>query len=1092
MGIATPVLDNRSSEDTYKQVLELAKHYCPELFIPDDEYYFDPDNPGLVILKLFSKSTEHLITQFNKIPDNHRIAFLDFAGIDLLPARPSRVPLTFYPSQGSRSCLFVPPCTKVASSENPDLIFETTKGLSVIPVKLHAVFSVNPWEDKYTDHSEDVSGEENEFLIFGRNVNEKPLDHILFLGDDTLLDIRRPPTKLTIHLEGDKLSKAHFSHWYDGSGNYVENPDISDIIFDEDARIEKLDIALLDKTHKNIGKLERSNVDGTESFWLSVRPQEGLIIKGMKLPAISRISVDLTVEDIFPESAYFNNMPLDVKKGFQPYGEDPKKGDTLYLSSEEAFSKKGARITFDIESETLIEDVDVELQWEYWNGNGWELLDVADESRAFTQSGNIVLEICPDIQTLEINGQFNKWLRIRMLSEDAYKTAEDFEPEKKGLIRRMINKIKKSLAKISEWIKEKILAEKVEEAAPKKPGPFDRLISSKIRRLKNRTSRKVRVKIFPRWVYGPRGIIKPKHTNFIRRLIPKRIKFIKSKLRGFLNKYFSFSEEEFPVFTAPFIKSMKISYSYKDSVPGKFKTFNNFQYNRLSLVEPEEPYRQWHDEAPCIYLGFEENITSLPMTLFFHIKDRLFNEEQITINDPAYQNKYEPQDEAISLSWEYYDERSWKEFTVKDETESFKSGGIINLMVPPDISNSTEFGKNLYWIKAKIDQGMWVKCPSLNGIFQNTVWALNNATFRDEVLGSGNGEPDITFSFSNKPLLEGQIIEVLEFDIPTKDELKKILSEKSEDAIRIIEDGEQIREVWVRWDEVSNFALSGPLNRHYVLDRAEGTITFGDGINGMVPPKGMNNICARYYKSGGGTQGDIPARTVTSLKRTIPNIDRVINHAPSSGGMDPENRENAINRAPHTIKTRDRAVTKEDFEWLAKEASQYVARAVCTLKSDTVTVVIIPKDDNNAPLPNSALLRTVKAYLQKRAFLPVLDRIDVVGPVYNMIDVYVNVKPVLLEESAKVSEMIKNRLFTFLHPLHGGPSGEGWDFGQSIAISQMAAVIEDIDRVDYVKEIVLTKIVAGQTEESVSGIEQLSIEQNALPCAGSINIEIAG
>jgi len=117
-----PVLDNRTSEEIYQQTLELARTYCPELTIHDEAGYYDPDNPGLVLFKLFSKMTEMLIVQLNKIPDKQRLAFFNFAGIDLLPARPSEVPLTFYLTEGS-SVATVASGTRVASSQDPDVVF---------------------------------------------------------------------------------------------------------------------------------------------------------------------------------------------------------------------------------------------------------------------------------------------------------------------------------------------------------------------------------------------------------------------------------------------------------------------------------------------------------------------------------------------------------------------------------------------------------------------------------------------------------------------------------------------------------------------------------------------------------------------------------------------------------------------------------------------------------------------------------------------------------------------------------------------------------------------------------------------------------
>jgi hypothetical protein len=988
MDIKTPDLDSRTSEDIYKQALELARRYCPELAIPGDAMYFDPDDPGLVILKLFSKRTEFLITQLNKIPDKHRLAFLDFVGIDLLPARPSRVPLTFYLAEGA-SGTFVPPSTIVASRESPDVIFETTQGLGVIPAKLNAVFSLNPWEDRYTDHSGVVSGKEDGFHIFGRDADEKPLEHILYLGDDMLFDIKRSPSEMEIHFEGTNLSNEYFSRWCDNNNNPL-NPKIA---FNQDTN--KLDITFNDKTHglQNIRTLEISSVNGAESFWLVVRPQADKIVKGAKLPRISRVSADITVEGIIPEAVLLNNTPVDVKKGFYPFGEQPKKDDTLYIGSEEAFSREGAKVALNIELEKQIENIIVNLQWEYWDGGGWKPLKVTDNTEAFTKSNQVVIETCPSVQAVDINGQSNRWIRVRILSEHAYGSAGKAEPKKvDGIIGWLINKLKKSKDK----------------------------------------------------------------TDF----------------------------DQPPTFTLPFIRSIKISYSYKDKELKRVKKFNNFQYRDAILVDSEEPFELSPEKVPTLFPGFKEKIASTTVTLFFAVKEMLYNEKPVKIKDPDYKDGYKSADEAASLSWKYFNGVSWEEFGVEDETDSFRTSGIVRFLVPLDIESTFEFGRELYWIKVETKDGMRVSCPRLKGIFPNTVWALNNITVEDEVLGSGNGEPYLTLFFSNKPVLEGQIIEVKEIEVPSREELKAIESKEGRGAFRVKEESGEIKEVWVRWNEVKDFALSDALSRHYVLDRVDGKIIFGDGVRGMIPPKGINNIIARRYRSGGGTKGDVAQGVITSLKKTIPNIERVINHVSSSGGMDQENLESAVHRGAYTIKNRNRPITKEDFEWLAKEASQYVVRARCMVKNGTITIIIVPKYEDDAPLPDASLLGSVELHIKERAFFTIRNRISVVGPDYIRINVDIKVKPLSLEESIIVSDRIKERLETFLHPLKGGLTGEGWDFGESIFTSQMAAVIEDLEGVDYVKEIKLKK----EKIEEISG--QILIEPNALPCPGNVNVEI--
>ena len=133
----------------------------------------------------------------------------------------------------------------------------------------------------------------------------------------------------------------------------------------------------------------------------------------------------------------------------------------------------------------------------------------------------------------------------------------------------------------------------------------------------------------------------------------------------------------------------------------------------------------------------------------------------------------------------------------------------------------------------------------------------------------------------------------------------------------------------MRWRAVESFFDSGPRSRHYVRNPITGKIQFGDGIKGMMPPAGRNNIVARRYQIGGGVRGNVNAMTLTQLTRAIAYIDKCYNAIPAAGGADAETVEEAKARAPQLLKSRDRAVTAEDFETLALRSSTGVARAKC-------------------------------------------------------------------------------------------------------------------------------------------------------------------
>jgi hypothetical protein len=70
-----------------------------------------------------------------------------------------------------------------------------------------------------------------------------------------------------------------------------------------------------------------------------------------------------------------------------------------------------------------------------------------------------------------------------------------------------------------------------------------------------------------------------------------------------------------------------------------------------------------------------------------------------------------------------------------------------------------------------------------------------------------------------------------------------------------------------RWVQVENFDSSGPNDAHFVLDRENGSISFGDGSHGRRPPAGSR--IQATYRYGGGAEGN-----VVSVSFVQPKMDR--------------------------------------------------------------------------------------------------------------------------------------------------------------------------------------------------------------------------
>ena len=73
------------------------------------------------------------------------------------------------------------------------------------------------------------------------------------------------------------------------------------------------------------------------------------------------------------------------------------------------------------------------------------------------------------------------------------------------------------------------------------------------------------------------------------------------------------------------------------------------------------------------------------------------------------------------------------------------------------------------------------------------------------------------------------------------------------------------------------------------------------------------------YRHGGGRTGSVAPDSLTTLRSAIPGVASVTNPGPARGGVDTESVAGARARAALNIRTRDRAVTAQDYEFLATD-----------------------------------------------------------------------------------------------------------------------------------------------------------------------------
>jgi hypothetical protein len=348
--------------------------------------------------------------------------------------------------------------------------------------------------------------------------------------------------------------------------------------------------------------------------------------------------------------------------------------------------------------------------------------------------------------------------------------------------------------------------------------------------------------------------------------------------------------------------------------------------------------------------------------------------------------------------------------------------------------------------------------PPLTHLMLNTVEAVNLHSFRMEKF-SGFGVPHQTVQLRHFPIYLAKI----------ENEEENLLEDArfSDMRVYVVEDDGTRRE-WRR--SPGNSMLTATKDdRVFTIDAVEGQITFGNGIRGRILPVGSYNLTVEIYHVIPGEMGNVSAGSVV-VAEGFSDIVSAKNLLPATGGRDSETIGEIIRRAPSILTSRDRAVTRLDFEVIAKEASAEVARAACDgkLNSDgQIGIVVLPhtRDDERIPDPflSAGLKEHVRRYLSRRCLVNVEPIVRLAT--FKEVDVSLTLR---LRASANIiSVREKAQVFVkkFLDPYEGGIEKEGWPFGGTLYAQDFGRIVSAISEIRHVTEVKLYGVEEGRDKE---------------------------
>ncbi|MGI0487844.1 putative baseplate assembly protein [Pantanalinema rosaneae CENA516] len=453
--------------------------------------------------------------------------------------------------------------------------------------------------------------------------------------------------------------------------------------------------------------------------------------------------------------------------------------------------------------------------------------------------------------------------------------------------------------------------------------------------------------------------------------------------------------------------------------------------------------------------------------------------------------------------WEAWDGETWQPVLrdeIDDSTQGFSfselsqqglnavQGADVVLHLPMQFPVTNFLSYQGRWLRCvctppNADQPAYSRSPQIMGLSVRTIGgsvAASQCTLmRDEVLGLSEGTPGQSFQL---------------FGVP-------VLPRRQGEYIQVIPPGGLPQ----NWQEVPDFSQSQPDDHHYVIDSLTGVVQFGPLVRephqlkqetevrsqiqtsprqqstvnrvlsapmlerqyGAVPPRGaMVRMVA--YRTGGGQRGNVQPGSLTVMKTAVPYVASVINHDPAQNGTDAESLEQAAIRVPGLLRSRDRAVTPEDFETLTLQGAQGgVAQCRClpatkSHEAGIVRLLVVPKV-NLEPIYRAegihpdqfslspTLQQRILSFLADRKLLGVEVKLEQPEYVGVSVRAEVGLSPEYNNPQSRdeILRTLRVLLYRFLNPLTGGLDGNGWQFGRPVYQSDIVALFQQVPGVRY-------------------------------------------
>lgn len=482
----------------------------------------------------------------------------------------------------------------------------------------------------------------------------------------------------------------------------------------------------------------------------------------------------------------------------------------------------------------------------------------------------------------------------------------------------------------------------------------------------------------------------------------------------------------------PVIRQMRIAYDYDGQFvrPQRLVSFRGSQ--RWDITERLAQ----HETSPILfgngfsetslYLGFDKKMEGGPVGLLFRIR--------------------EGGDERKGrLSMAYSTREGFSRLRTVDHTDGLKHTGILFFWAPEDLARRTIEGREAYWIRIT-DEDFALENnppdrPVIEEIAVNAAEIDNIETLPEEEYYMDAFGPNMVFPVGAANILQMDVW-VNETAGLSHGEMSRLLKEHP-DAVRAEYDAQgTICEFYVKWQEVDHFDRSGPDDRHFVVDRINRRLCFGDGVNVRIPKNTAGPAFKTVVKCCDGRKANVPVGRVNDTVGNVMFVENIHNPVSACGGMDRETVEDALRRGTAMLGSRSRLVSAADYE---RETLCFFhgisqARVVTGIRRDgkaregSVSVAVLMEDYLDGPASFLNLRKRLKEHLLSRCELTIdPNLLEVVEPLYVEVSVEAWVRTVDEDDDFEVQQSLVKMLADYLDPV----KNSSWEIGGEVTENQI-------------------------------------------------------